>query len=309
MIYRKGPAPVTSLPFTPVLLRPLPHTVTPFPNETLDSYRHRLAAVNKTDFRDMRNPSRWLACPLNELEQLELLSGQPRRALVWAIPELRRYAPAIVPPPERLGVFTRRACDHCGWRSGSNGRTIRVYIRGLHDNVCVRHNRWLSGSKTNTYEQINVSPAPEIVRAQILLNRLERRLDTVVFDLVYRRCERFWGEIDRRALARKDSDSVLARIYRPDPRGLPNRFGPVQRFRRAANFPQYARLTQLVISLALKPELERRVGHITGEIHAEFEHAFPLDYRPRRRTIPWFRDALTKLVEQVNSDAQTAQIN
>lgn len=56
----RGPVPVTSLPFTPTMLRPLPHPVTPFANETLDSYRHWLAVANQTEFRTMRSPSRWL---------------------------------------------------------------------------------------------------------------------------------------------------------------------------------------------------------------------------------------------------------
>ncbi|MFJ2263962.1 hypothetical protein ACIOKD_37695 [Streptomyces sp. NPDC087844] len=171
---QRGPAPVTSLPFTPVLLRPLPHTVTPFANETLDSYRRRLAAANQTEFRTMRNPSRRLQCPLNELERLELISGQSRTTLLWALPELRRHAPDIVPPPEIFVVNHRAACDLCAWPSGSNGQTIQVYIRGFHDNVCIRHRRWLSYGHVNESQQLDLSQAPEIVQAQLLLDQLEQ---------------------------------------------------------------------------------------------------------------------------------------
>lgn len=298
---RRGPTPVTSLPFVPTLLRPLPHPVTPFAHETLDSYRHRLAAANQTEFRTMRNPSRWLQCPLNELERLEILSGKPRTTLLWALPELRSHAPEIVPPPEVFLFNTRAACDLCGERSGNNGQSIQVYIRGLHDNVCIRHRRWLSCGRANAFEQIDLSHAPEIVRAQRLLDRLERRHGAFALGTTYRHCERFWREIDRRALVRGDRDSVLERIYRPDSKTLPDRFDLIrsQRFHRAANFPQTARFTKLIISLAQRPDTERRVAHLTGTTQIEFEQAFRLDHRPRGITLPWLRNGLVGLVEGV----------
>ncbi|MEW2117886.1 hypothetical protein AB0945_22405 [Streptomyces sp. NPDC005474] len=298
---QRGPAPVTSLPFTPVLLRPLPHTVTPFANETLNSYRRRLAAANQTEFRIMRNPSHWLQCPLNELERLELISGQPRTTLLWALPELRHHAPDVIPPPETFIVNHRLACDLCAWRSGSNGQPIHVYIRGFHDNVCIRHQRWLSYGHVNDSKQINVSQAPEIVRAQILLDQLERRRGASVLLECYRRCEKFWTEVDNRALVHRDREAVLQRIYRPSTGALPDRFAVHRspRLKRAANYPQVARFTKLIISLALQPELERRVAHITGETQIAFTRAFPLDRHPRGITIPWLRQELGVLVEAV----------
>ncbi|MFD7497530.1 hypothetical protein ACFV8T_35180 [Streptomyces sp. NPDC059832] len=48
--------------------------------------------MNQTELRTMRNPSRWLQCPLNELERLELISGQPRTTLLWGIdPEASHF--------------------------------------------------------------------------------------------------------------------------------------------------------------------------------------------------------------------------
>ncbi|WP_367043389.1 hypothetical protein [Streptomyces sp. Je 1-332] len=298
---QRGPAPVTSLPFTPVLLRPLPHTVTPFANETLDSYRRRLAAANQTEFRTMRNPSRWLQCPLNELERLELISGQPRTTLLWALPELRHHAPDIVPPPETFIVNHRPACDLCAWRSGSNGQPIHVYIRGFHDNVCIRHQRWLSCGHANESKQIDLAQAPEIVQAQILLDQLERRHGAAVLLECYRQCEKFWTEVDSRALVHRDRDAVLQRIYRPSTKTLPDRFAihRTPRLKRVANYPQAARLTKLIISLALQPELERRVAHITSETQIAFTQAFPLDRHPRGITIHWLRQRLGVLAEAV----------
>ncbi|MGJ5805961.1 hypothetical protein ACSCB1_43830 [Streptomyces europaeiscabiei] len=296
---QKGPAVAKSLPFNPVLLRPLPRSVTPFPNETLDSYRHRLAAANQLPhFRAVRTPSRWLLCQLDELERLELLSGLPRRTLLWAIPELRHYDPDVAPQPsDPYRGFIRRACDLCSWRSGSSGEPVYVHIRGFHDNVCIRHRRWLACGKEEPGRQIDLEHAPEVVRAQIALNRLELKYKGQLLGLCYQLCERFWSEIDHRALVRKDSESTFERIYRPDPDQLPNRFGPVQRFRRAAAYPRIALLTQLVIALSLQSENERKAAHIAGDTYATFEDSFHLDYTPRTTTGPWIRGKFSSLVE------------
>jgi hypothetical protein len=305
---QRGPAVVKSLPFKPVLLRPLPHPVTPFPNETLDSYRNRLAVANQLpDLRAVRTPSRWLLCQLDELEKLELLSSHPRRALLWAIPELRHYDPDIAPEHRRrTELLIRRACDLCSWRSGSDGEPIYVHIRGLHDNVCIRHRRWLGCGKVNPEGQISLEHAPEVVRAQIVLNRLELKYKDRPFGLCHQLCERFWSEIDHRALVRKDSESTFERIYRPNPDDLPNRFGPVQRFRRAAAYPRIALLIQLVMALALRPELDRKAEQITGGTFAAFERSFRLDYKPRTTTGPWIRGKFNSLVEATAKYAATS---
>ncbi|MFE7758471.1 hypothetical protein [Streptomyces sp. NPDC057418] len=60
-----------------------------------------------------------------------------------------------------------------------------------------------------------------------------------------------------------------------------------------------ARFTKLIISMALRPELERRIAQITGETQTEFTRAFPLDRHPRGITIPWLRRGLGVLVEDV----------
>ncbi|MEU6887891.1 hypothetical protein ABZ918_22245 [Streptomyces viridosporus] len=75
---------------------------------------------------------------------------------------------------------------------------------------------------------------------------------------------------------------MLARIYRPDSKALPDRFDLIrsQRFHRAANYPQVARFTKLIISLAQRPETGRKVAHLTGTTQIEFEQAFRLGHRP-----------------------------
>ncbi|MFF0170922.1 hypothetical protein [Streptomyces prasinus] len=93
---------------------------------------------------------------------------------------------------------------------------------------------------------------------------------------------------------------------RPDPDDLPNKFGPVQRFRRAAAYPRIALLIQLVMALALRPELDRKVEQITGGTFAAFERYFRLDYKPRTTTGPWIRGKFNSLVEATAKYAATS---
>ncbi|WP_245703596.1 hypothetical protein [Streptomyces lushanensis] len=223
-------------------------------------------------------------------KQPKRMSGQPTAARPGEVMEIDST------PLDVLVVHDDGTVDRCELTG-----LVQVYLRGLHDNVCVRHRRWLSCGRANVFEQIDLSHAPEVVRAQRFLDRLGRRHGTFALGAAYRHCERFWRETDRRALVRGDRDSVLARIYRPDSKTLPNRFDLIrsQRFHRAANHPQVARFTRLIISLAQRPETERKVAHLTGTTQIEFEQAFRLDHRPRGITLPWLRNGLVGLVEVV----------
>ncbi|MEU8584619.1 hypothetical protein [Streptomyces abikoensis] len=295
--------PVTSLPFTPVIARPLPCSVTPFPNETLGSYTRRLAAANQTTSRTLFTPSRWLRCPLNELELLELLSGQPRTTLVWAIPELRRHAPGIAPAPRTPGVTTRFACRRCIWQSGGAG-TVHVHARTHYDNVCVRHGIWHSDGVETLDQQIDLAPAPEVIRAQLTLDRLEQRRGEAFVAECYRQCERVWLALETRGLVRSEVDDLLRRLCEPNTPTGPDPLAPFHRFRRVARFPQLVRFVVWAVSPSL-----RRVARSAWEaadhvIPAEFERAFPLDHRPRSTTGPWMCDALINLLKRIDSHAQ-----
>ncbi|MEV8391274.1 MULTISPECIES: hypothetical protein [unclassified Streptomyces] len=117
----------------------------------------------------------------------------------------------------------------------------------------------------------------------------------------YRHCERFWREIDRRGTCARRPGFRACAYLRPDSKTLPDRFDLIrsQRFHRAANYPQVARFTRLIISLAQRPETERKVAHLTGTTQIEFEQTFRLDHRPRGITLPWLRNGLVGLVEVV----------
>ncbi|RDG35044.1 hypothetical protein [Streptomyces corynorhini] len=285
---------VTTLPFTPVITRPLPGTVTPFPNETVDSYISRLASANRTTPHILRTPSHWLRCPLNDLELLELLSGQPRTSLVWALPELRCYEPGIALPPRTPDVITRFACRRCVWQAGGTG-TVHVHAPTHYDLVCLRHGIWHSEGVKAIGQQIDLAPVPEVIRAQMLINRLERRHGQRFIAECYRVCERHWAELDRRGLVRNGAVALLKRLPLTDINDL-RPLGPHHRFRRVTRFPQLARFTALVASLALR-HAANTLGEKAGPtILAEFERTFQLDYRPRSITRPWMETALIHVV-------------
>ncbi|WP_436721257.1 hypothetical protein [Streptomyces sp. URMC 127] len=285
----------------------MPHTVTPFPNETLESYTHRLAAVNRIPERHLRTPSRWLRCPLNELDLLALLSGQPRTSLAWAIPELRRYAPGIAPPLKSLGVMTRFACRRCVWQAGGTG-SVHVHVRSRYDLVCVRHGIWHSEGVAFVEQQIDLAPIPQVTRAQVLINRLEQRHGERFIAECYRVCERHWSELDRRGLVRNDATALLDRLHTTNPREH-KPFGPHHRFRLASRFPQLARFIALVVALSLKLTTNMSREEAGPRILAEFERLFTLDYRPRSITGPWMRTALVHLVVRMAHEAQVLRLS
>lgn len=309
------PKVATALPFAPVIARPLPHTVTPFPNETLNSYFNRLASANKTTTQSLRTPSRWLRCTLNDLELLEILSGQPRTSLVWALPELRQYAPGIAPPPQSKSHSTRFACRRCIWQAGGT-EEVQVLVRTPYDQVCIRHRLWLSDGVGFIGEQVDLTPVPEVVRAQILLNRLEKRHGAPFTIECYKQCYKLWNQLDRRALVRHEADALLHRLCEvndlesPLAGGrAPIRFARFHPFRLAARHPQIAKFTALASSPSLHALARSSPEEAEQRITDAFEEVFPLDYRPRSITGPWMREALVSLITRMYARAKLLQLS
>ncbi|WP_431985432.1 hypothetical protein [Streptomyces qinglanensis] len=305
-----APEPVTTLPFTPVIARPLPHTVTPFRNETVESYTQRLAAANQTKPRLLHTPSRWIQCPLNELELLEVLSGQPRTTLAWALPELRHHAPDIAPPPKatfrkapRFGVTTRFACRRCVWRSGGT-RPVVVHVRSHFENVCTKHGLWIGGGVATAREQLDLRRVPEIVQAQITLNRLIRRHGEPFMTECYPHCDRVWRSLDMRGLVRSDAEALLDRLCERDPPDPRYRLGAADRRRQASRYPQVTRFTAMIASRALRSRARESHERAEREVPDEFARHFPLDYRPRSITGPWMRDTLASLAKRMDDYAR-----
>ncbi|MBP0452098.1 TniQ family protein [Kitasatospora sp. RG8] len=303
-----GPRLTASLPFTPVLVQPLPITVTPFPNETLNSYFSRLASANRTTTTFLRSPSRWLRCRLNELELLEILTSQPRTSLVWAIPELRKYDPQIAPRLRVELANTRFACRCCVWRAGGR-KEVHVYLRAPYDNVCLHHGIWLKDGVAVIDQQIDLTPVPEVVHAQRVVNRLEKKYGELLVADCYEWCHGFFGDLDRRALVRAEADELLNRLCEANHMDPPRHAVPVHsdrhyRFRRASRYPQIAKLMTLAFSPALRGLTRSSPDQARERIPAEFERLIPLDYQPRSTTGPWLRDALVNLVKRIDTFAK-----
>ncbi len=309
-----GPRLTASLPFTPVLVQPLPITVTPLPNETLDSYFSRVASVNGTTTTLLRSPYRWLHCRLNELELLEKLTLQSRTSLVWAIPELRKYDPQIAPPLRLRLVRTRFACRRCVWRAGGR-KEAHVYLRTPYDNICLRHSIWLKDGVDYVSWQIDLAPTPEVVQAQLLINRLERKYGEPFLTECYEQCGRFFADLGRRALVRNEAEVLVRRLCEANRmalesprRGVSAPFDPRYRFRRAGRYPQLAKLMALASSPILRGLTRSSPDEARERISAEFERLIPLDYEPRSTTGPWLRYALVNLVKRMDAHTHLLRV-
>jgi hypothetical protein len=158
---------MTSVPLVETrLLRPLPRPVKPVPNETTDSYLHRLARANRLDDDALRayaagDPRKSIPIPVR---RLAILSGQNEHALRRALPDLESGA------RRDHNRLVRYACRWCtaaravtGWAS--------VCLQP-EDVVCLRHRRWMGDNRTGPEHQPSLAAHPEILRA----NQRHRRI-------------------------------------------------------------------------------------------------------------------------------------
>ncbi|MEU9044494.1 MULTISPECIES: hypothetical protein [unclassified Kitasatospora] len=274
----------------------LPHLVT-----ELDSFAHRAddTTMGYLDFLDL---------VLGE----ELLTGQPRNSLVWAVPELRKYDPQIAPPFRLRLVSTRFACRCCVWRAGGR-KEAHVFLRTPYDNICLRHGIWLKDGVGFIDQQVDLAPVPEVVEAQLLVNRLERKYGELFTTECYEWCIRFFSDLDRRALVRNEADVLLNRLseanrMEPPRHGVPAHTDRHYRFRKAARYPQIAKLMALASSPILRGLTQSSPDQARERISAEFDRLIPLDYEPRSTTGPWLRYALVNLVKRMEAHARLLRV-
>jgi len=125
------------------MLRPLPHVVAPFRDETIISYLHRLAGPNRIDPAGLRS---WLAgsdrkdAPV-PLGRLAAVTGMPCRSLACAMPQICTSAELSGLPiqnrPRARDGWSFAACRLC-----VAGQPVTRWA--LHDDVvCYRHRRWI----------------------------------------------------------------------------------------------------------------------------------------------------------------------
>jgi len=149
--------------------RPLPRTVTPVPGEYFLDYIARLAAANHLEFAGLtgvlEDPAAILYHPdgwrQHEQERLAAAASQP----------LARIARLYWPDPgvylRDIEGFHRRlrpACHRCAARRGIT-EPVACFLPP-HQTVCRRHRRWTGPAARSHDGQLDVSPFPEILRAQ-----------------------------------------------------------------------------------------------------------------------------------------------
>ena len=155
---------VTTLP-----PRPLPRTAIPVPGEYHLDYTVRLAHANHLEFLELSNalddPAAILHHPNrfkeHKQERLAAAADQPLARiarLYWDDPG------EYLRDPEGFRQMLRPACRYCAARRGI-AEPVACYLPP-HLTVCRRHRIWIGPSARTHAGQLDVSPLPEILRAQ-----------------------------------------------------------------------------------------------------------------------------------------------
>ncbi len=149
--------------------RPLPRTVIPVPGEYHLDYVMRLAEANHLEFLELTeavdDPAAFTVYPLrwkqHQQERLAVAASQPLARiarLYW--PDPRHY----LRDPDGFRRMLRPACRRCTARRGITG-PVACHLPP-HRTVCRRHRLWIGPSARSHAGQLDVSPFPEILRAQ-----------------------------------------------------------------------------------------------------------------------------------------------
>jgi hypothetical protein len=149
--------------------RPLPRTVTPVSGEYYLDYTARLAGANHLEFVELTgaldDPAAVILGPgsrkRHQQERLAAAAGQPLARIA------RLYWDDhgdYLRDPGRFREMLRPACRRCTARLGITGP---VACRlPPHLTVCRRHRLWTGPSARTHAGQLDISPFPEILRAQ-----------------------------------------------------------------------------------------------------------------------------------------------
>jgi hypothetical protein len=149
--------------------RPLPRTAIPVPGEYYLDYIARLADANHLDLAEVTSalddPAAVILDPRHrrqhQRERLAAAAGQP----LARIARLYWDAPGdYLRDPDAFRRMLRSACRRCTARRGIAGP---VACRlPTHLTVCRRHRLWIGPAARSHAGQLDVSPFPEILRAQ-----------------------------------------------------------------------------------------------------------------------------------------------
>jgi hypothetical protein len=149
--------------------RPLPRTAVPVPGEYYLDYTARLADANRLEFAELTealdDPAAVILDPgsrkRHQQERLAAAASQPLARIA------RLYWDDhgdYLRDPGRFGQLLRPACRRCTARRGITG-PVACHLPP-HLTVCRRHRLWTGPSARTHAGQLDISPFPEILRAQ-----------------------------------------------------------------------------------------------------------------------------------------------
>ncbi|MFJ1840814.1 MULTISPECIES: hypothetical protein [unclassified Streptomyces] len=284
--------------FRPALIRPLPITLPPFPGECESSYWNRLALANHVPLARLRSPSRWLDSRLTSLDTLCVLSGQSRKTLAEAIPDLRTddassTTETHVPAPDHV---LRWACRRCV--VARTGSTLPAQVwASIHDEVCIRHNLWIGKNVLAPEQQLDLSRTPDVIRAQRHYWRLRQRYDPTHIDACYVATGKLWSglahrhyRLTHRAELLHDLVVVKAPTVEPDKKAP---------WLEAAGYPEHITLISLFASDHWRRSILSDDLLVVTRAIAEFHRRFPLQAPLRGTSRTWLSTTIEATVRQV----------
>ncbi|NAZ84185.1 hypothetical protein GTR02_20475 [Kineococcus sp. R8] len=291
-------------PHLPTWIKPLPRTVRVIPGESAHHVVQRLATLNHLPLAELTamiaGYRRALSGPwgLTQTAGLEQISAEQINAeqvsAEEVIARLTGYPPAVFQvatnPSADAGPH-HRACDRCQRRRADPPEG--VFPRALPGAaVCLRHQRWINDSTP----PLDLARCPEIIHAQVQLDRRRRRLPELVprlaeaEQIIVRWVERGQAGDHLAHRCSNLSDRTTTRSKAPILMTAP--------LFRAAIFPDVVTLASLLASPSWRRHLMLQQPVATGDYHAEARRRLHGAYR----SAPEHSDPLLQWIsEQLNA--------
>ncbi|MFI6457044.1 TniQ family protein [Streptosporangium amethystogenes] len=288
-------------------LRPLPRTVAPFPNETLDSYLNRLARANRLDAQALQT---YLAQDHRKtakvpVDRLSAISGTPEHALRYAIVELRTaeelarinisrsYITGYITGRSPSTVSRTMACRRC---TLTRGHQDAVWCWHRHEDVvCFRHRRWIGpGSVRSGSSQLDLTDQPEILHAAKQHRRLIRRHGRIGVDHAYAEADFICQQWHTRH-SHEDDFSRRMSIFLGEEWHIQRLHPTIY----AAKYPQVVALTRLLVSpywqsVAFEdlPRPRRFIAEVQRTVASDYFWPIHPSYGHFEPLADWFNDQL-----------------
>ncbi|MCZ7459475.1 hypothetical protein [Streptomyces sp. WMMC940] len=285
--------------FEPVVFRPLPRPLKPFPQETEASFLARLAAANAMPIQRIQRPSHWLASRLDPIGQLSVLSGQTRTAIEYAIPRWEPQAWNV--PKGSFEATPRWACRRCvARRTGNQDQGVMIWMSKHHDQVCLPHRLWIGRAVEAPAYQFDLADLPEIVAAQRRHYRLLRRYGPHVLNTCYEQSSRFWHTLLRHGYRISERSHRLARLQ-PRPERSVRPWDPK---RYAAVYPEIVKTMVLYAAPHWRSLAMSSSEDDFRAFHAEFTRRLPNERPLRTAAKPWFVHQLRVIADTIQEAAE-----